>query len=383
MSTSFDFNRQNAGRFAGAVGATFLNNMFRWARPLNSQQRRDSRNRIVGRRGRRAGGRAMTYRRRKKTRSTRGILGGVDADTKMIYAKKRMPRIQRKRWTSFVRKVAAAKEKDLGTRTVLFNDQITQYNNVGANQSCLTLALYGFVNATNLWLDDLNQIGQMENEANPTAAAGATIDKNTKILFQSGILDLTLRNVSTIQNQDGTNALASDAALELDIYEVQMRKEPGAEGSAAANWSSITRILQRYDDPQIGGAGTDLAIQDRGATPFEFGAQMGRAGVRIMKKTKFFIPNGQTITWQLRDPKRHVCRYGDLETNDGWVRPGWTKVYYLIYKLVPGLTQGSTPGTYRAGITIGLTKKYAYKVEGFNEPRERLVGASYIPAAQE
>ena len=94
-----------------------------------------------------------------------------------------------------------------------------------------------------------------------------------------------------------------------------------------------------------------------------------------------FIPNGQTITWQIRDPKRHVCRYGELEKNDGWVRPGWTRTFFLIYKLVPGLAVGAVAGTFQQGVSIGSTRKYSYKVEGFNEPRERLIGSSYTPLA--
>lgn len=381
--SKFGWNNVNE-HLAGAIGYTTASMAARrfMGRPINAQQRRDAlRYRMPASRRRRPGGRAMTYRRRKPRTGT-GVLGGDQADTRLIYRKKRMPRRMRKRWVSFIRKVDAAQERELGTRTVLYNDQITQTVQTPAEQGCLTLALYGFVNATNPWLNDLNQIGQLENEGNPTAAAGATISANSKILFQSAIMDITLRNISTIRT-DGVDTSSPDAALELDIYELYMRKEASTPDSTTANWASITRMLNRYNDPLIGGAGTGIAISDRGATPFEFGAQMSRSGIKIMKKTKFFIPNGQTITWQCRDPKKHVCHYGDLETNDGWVKPGWTKVFYLVYKLVPGLVQGSTNGTYKAVITMGITRKYSYKVEGFNEPRERLLGASYVPAGQE
>lgn len=369
---------------AGAVGYTAASMAARrfMGRPINAQQRRDAiRYRMPASRRRRPGGRAMTYRR-KKPRSGSGVLGGDQADTRLIYRKKRMPRRMRKRWVSFIRKVDAAQERELGTRTVLINDNITQTVSSGGTQGCLTLALYPFVNTWNLWLNDMNQIGQLENEGNPTALNGATINQNSKILFQSAIMDITLRNISTFRSA-GVDNISADAALELDIYELYMRKEPSTPDADTNNWSSVTKMLNRYDDPEIGGTGTGIAISDRGATPFEFGAQMARSGIKILKKTKFFIPNGQTITWQCRDPKKHVCRYGDLETNDGWVKPGWTRVFYLVYKLVPGLTQGSTDNTYKAVISVGVTRKYSYKVEGFNEPRERLLGASYIPAAQE
>lgn len=380
------FGWNNVGEhLAGALGYTAASMASRrfFGRPINAQQRRDSlRYRMpTSRRARRPGGRALTYRRR-KPRSVGGVLGGDQADTRLIYRKKRMPRRMRKRWVSFIRKVDAAQERELGTRTVLFNDALTQSVSSAGTQGCLTLALYPFVNTTNLWLNDMNQIGQMENEANPTAAAGATIYANSKVLFQSAIMDITIRNISTKRNT-GVDEISPDASIELDIYELYMRKEPSTPDADTANWASITRMLNRYDDPDIGGTAPGIAISDRGASPFEFGSQMARAGIKVMKKTKFFIPNGQTITWQCRDPKKRVCRYGDLETNDGWVKPGWTKVFYLVYKLVPGLTQGSLDGNYKAVITMGITRKYSYKVEGFNEPRERLMGATYLPAAQE
>lgn len=331
---------------------------------------------------RRAGGRAQSYTNVKRQRytSNTGVLGGTNADTRMIYRKKRMPRKKRRRWASFVKKVGAVEERNLGTRTVLFNDQITQINTgASTQQSTLTLGLYGFVNSSFGWLNDMNQIGQLENETNPTAAAGATIQANSKVMFTSSIMDVTLRNVSTFRSE-GIDNLSADAALELDIYEVYLRKEAGDIDGPGA-FGNITDMLNRYDEPQIGGTGLDLAIGDRGVSPFELGSAMGRCGIKIMKKTKFFIPNGQTITWQCRDPKRHTCRYGELEKQDGWVRPGWTKTYFLIYKLVPGLALGTTDGTYKAAISVGITRKYAYKVEGFNEPRERLLGASYVPSA--
>jgi len=358
--------------------STFLNPQMR--RAYNNFRARFSR--ATGKR--RAGGRAQTYTnvKRKRVSSNTGILGGTNADTRMIYRKKRMPKKKRKRWANFVKKVGAVEERSLGTRTVLFNDQITQSNAGGINQptqSCLTVAMYGFVNTFKGWLNDCNAIGQLENESNPTAQAGATIDRNSKIVFTSAIMDITLRNISTFR-ESAADKLASDAALELDIYELYMRKNASTPDATTDAWSSVSDMLKRYDEPEIGGTGTGIDIGDRGASPFELGSAMARSGIKIMKKTKFFIPNGQTITWQVRDPKRHVCRYGDLETNDGWVKPGWTRCYYLIYKLVPGLTLGSTDGTYKAAISVGVTRKYAYKVEGFNEPRERYLGAGYSAA---
>lgn len=323
-----------------------------------------------------ARGRTRVLYKRKYSRTTPGILGGTNADNRLIYRKKSMPRKKKRRWRAFVKKINFIEEKELGTRTVLFNDQINVANGgATGTQGCLSLAQYPCNNDQKGWLNDLAAIGGLENTANPTAAAGGTINENTKIMFHSAIMDVTIRNVSTVNN--GTSDVAApEAALELDVYEIIMRKETS---NNAQNFYSLSALLNTYDEPEIGGTGTGISIQDRGATPFEFGSAIGRWGLKILKKTKYFIPNGQTITFQNRDPKRRVCRYGDLTKTEGFNMSGWTRHYYLIWKLVPGLTQGTTATTYKASIAVGSTRKYMYKVEGFNEPRERLLGASYNP----
>jgi hypothetical protein len=357
------------------VRRTFL------GRPRNPQQTRDVM-RAMSRaaRQRRPAGRSQTMRRT-ASRSAAGVLGGTNADMRSIYRRKRMSRSKRKPWVRFVKKVNAVADKDLGTRTVLFNDQLEQTNST-STQSTLTLALYSMNNSAVNYLNDLNLIGGLENVANPTATAGGTLTQNTKMMFQSAVMDITLRNTSEkLTSIDPGNPLlnqyqaAPEAAIELDVYEMYVRK---TQADNDGRWASISDALNKYDDAQIGGTGTGIAISDRGATPFEFGHIMARCGIKVLKKTKFFIPNGQTITWQCRDPKRRVIRYGECTKDEGFIKPGWTKTYFLVYKLVPGLSQGSqNVGQYRCKINIGVTRKYSYKVEGFNEPRERLIGNSY------
>lgn len=347
-------------------------------RPRNAQQARDALSRAIRSRARRAGGRSMTMQRRTRTNGA-GVLGGTNADMRSIYRRKRMPKYKRARWVRFVKKVNAVADKDLGLRTVLFNDQITQRNTT-TKQSTLTLALYAIRNASIGYMDDLKVIGGLENETNPTSAAGATISKNSDVMFQSAVMDITIRNTTDRLKTIDPNPLlnvyeaAPDAAIELDIYEVYQRQNAS---DSSQLYETLTAAFNAYDDPEIGGTGTGISIEDRGASPFEFGAQMGRLGIKILKKTKFFIPNGQTITWQVRDPKRRKMTYGDLTRVEGYNKPGWTKQFYLIYKLVPGLTQGTAVGDCRTTLSIGLTRKYSYKVDGFNEPRERLLGTTY------
>lgn len=314
---------------------------------------------------------------RKKTRSSGGTLGGTNADYRFVYRKKRMPARKKKRWVSFVRKVNAAAEKELGSRTVLFNDSITVTDANSGRQGCLTLALYSKYNTTRGWLNDLNTIQSLENVGNSTAAAGETVDPTTKFLFQSGIMDLTIRNISTYQTGDSTTRdLDARAAIELDVYELNVRKN---NASAAAVYTSISEMLNGFDTKEIGGAGTGISIQDRGASPWEMTPGLSNFGIKILSKTKYFIPNGQTITHQVRDPSRHVFTKSQLESFDDWADKKVTKILFIIWKLVPGLTVGSTAGTFQHGLVVGSTRKYLYKIEGMNDSRERLFSTAYTP----
>jgi hypothetical protein len=362
-----------------ALGATLMARRYNlYGAPQSARLRQRATVRAASRGARRArvsrGRTKVLYKR--KYNSQGGVLGGTNSDTRLIYRKKSMPRRMRRRWKSFVKKVNAVSERELGTRTVLWNDTINQTQTTTGLQSCLTLALYGASNGGKDYLNDLRLISQLENTGNPTAAAGGTVDQSTKMIFTSAVMDITIRNSSTFTQTANQPALDGRAAIELDMYEISCRKDTADDATAH---NEISSMLNAYDTKEIGGTGSGIQIQDRGATPFEFGNSIGRFGMKIWKKTKYFIPNNQTITYQIRDPKRHVTTFGTLDKNDGWNQKGWTRMIFLIYKLVPGLEVGTiaTPNTFQCQLTVGNTRVYKYKVEGFNEDRERLGGAAY------
>jgi len=327
--------------------------------------------------------RSYTAYTRTKTRSNIGLLGGSDADVRRVYTRSRMPLRKKRRWRRFVKKVNAVSEKDLGSRTVLFNDSLVQVNRDPLYpQSALTLSLYG-AKSSSQWLSDTANIAGYENTLNPSAAAGSTVYNSTKYLFQSGVFDVTIRNVSTLRKNDTTDPLPQPvyeldgrAAIELDVYECYHRKLPTKNNIIPQH---VSQIMDYSDDPEIGGTGSGINIQSRGATPFEFGKQMGMTGLKIMKKTKYFIPNGQTITHQIRDPKRHVFSREEMDNASSYAHPGVTRILYFVYKFVPGIDKGSLIGQFTLELAIGVTRKYMYKIEGVNESRERSIGATYAP----
>lgn len=308
--------------------------------------------------------------RRRRGRSGQGVT--TQNDRKMIYRRKTMPKFKKRRWRSFVKKVHAVAEKELGSRTVVFNTQISQYNQVDATQGLLTLALYSG-NSSNDWLNDLRNISGGENTGNPTSAAGITVDSTTKFLMQSGVMDVTIRNNSgTVSTPGAPPVISPDnrAKLELDIYEISMSKQAQ---HALNTYGNLCSMFQA-EEPQIKTLNDqttyNLQLPDRGVTPFDLPYVIGRFGLKIWKKTKFFLPNGETLTYQIRDPRRYTLTMREMAQIEGFNHPGQTRILLVVYKLVPGLIQNSTLGSYVSSIDVGVTRKYMYKIEGANEDRD-------------
>lgn len=306
-------------------------------------------------------------RRRNKQSSGQGVT--TQNDRKLVYRKKRMPLRRRRRWKLFVNKIKFINEKDMGTRTVVFNKGFTDDNETNGNQGTQTLALYP-LKSTDTYLNDLNNIQSYENGGDPTAATGDTVENTTRFLFQSAVLDVTIKNDSQLLT-GGVGAADSRAKLELDVYELMLTKD-ATDGTT--NYVNLGDIfgLNVSDGKGIGG-GTEIAHNSRGATPFDMTYCLSRFGIKILKKTKFFLPNQDTMTYQIRDPKRRVILKKEMSAEGGFVKPGWTRVLYITFKLVPGLIVGVSDGMFRERIQIGATRKYSYKIEGIREDRTRLV----------
>jgi len=313
-----------------------------------------------------SGSMTMTRSRQRMSSGT-GIT--TQHDRRQVYRKRNMPRRKKRRWKKFINRVHAVAEKELGSRTWLANNSIVCGNYTANQQGVLTLALYP-LQSTNNWLNDLNTVAGLENVAgNPTTAAGITLENSTKLLFQSAIHDVTIRNTSFVREESGT-PLDSRAKLELDIYEISASKDFVNATTSYGNLGSLFNTEEAFVKV-LNASGSTIKIDSRGATPFEIPFALGRYGVKIWKKTKFFIPNGDTITYQVRDPKRRVSTIKDLSNENGANKPKWTRFLFIFFKIVPGLTIGAQVGEYGEQITVGSTRKYFYKVEGANDDRDR------------
>lgn len=303
--------------------------------------------------------------RRKNTSSGLGVT--TQHDSRLIYRKRRMPRGRRRRWRSFKNKVLAVAEKDLGSQQVVFNRSIISSNVVPGRQNFTEAALYGFT-SDGSHLNDMRAIRDIINAAATTPATGLKVAESSKVMFQSGVLDLTIRNTSTNNGQPD-----SLARLEVDVYELSIGHE---SGDNTQNFTSLGAMLLNDDievDP-IGGtaAATSLNILYRGCTPFDLSYALSEFRIKIWKKTKYQLSNGDQVTYQIRDPRRHSMTLKELgDGTSGFNKPGLTRSVCIIAKLGPGLTTGpiGTPNVFQENLTLGITRKYMFKVENWTEDR--------------
>jgi len=280
----------------------------------------------------------------RQTRSTRRIGRAVKSgigvttqhDVRGVYHKKTMPRYKKRRWVKFSRRVHFVAEKDLGTRTVVFNASYNFLNTDSGNHGIAYAALYPGNGST--FLADLNTISTIENSADPTSALGETVSASSKFLFQSGILDITCRNTTT--RLDAELGPVTEGKLEVDVYEFYSRRQ---WSDAVTTYATPITMFEKGtgNTARIGGAGNHITPQSRGVTPFDVPLAISYFRLKILKKTKYFLEAGGTFTYQIRDPKNRMIP--GYQRRDLLAQKGITKGVFMIAKgLVSG---GAIPAT--------------------------------------
>lgn len=272
------------------------------------------------------------------------VRGGVGVtsqrDYKNQYRYKRRPRYQRRRWQNFVKKTQAVLMKSVGTRTVVRNTTISQQTNATYNQQMLIMHLYGHRGT-----EQSNECGT--KDISDIIANDSRLATSCKVHFDTGVMDITFRNVPPGEEQTSTRS------MEVDIYEIIHRDETKLSG-----FGSLMAVAEQAT-PQINSTPEPLSIYERGVTLFDIPAAIKLTKMRILKKTKIFLPMGQTFTYQIRDARNWVCSSVDSDDTDGFVEPNRTKTVLAVFKPVvsPG---GENPLDVR--LDAGVTRKYKYKI---------------------
>ena len=331
---------------------------------------------------------ARLSRFRNRTRGMRFRSGqGVTSehDVRTIYRRKRMPRFKRKRWAKKIKLHKQLNLQGAGSRTQLFNLSKTFSNDTNGNQGIASFCLYGLRSDSTDAADqpsdstDYQDIYNIHNHeyswvGDPTAAGGVTVPATTKIYFQSGVLDLTIRNTSQEIVSTGPTVYGDATnTLEVDIYEMICSKKfvQYDDGVTMSQWGSLQTYINECENEMRGVNNLNaLDYRHRGATPFDATQFLARAGCKILKKKKYKIGWGSSITYQMRDPKNRVMQRVNMANNGGCNKPGWTRFVYVVFKAVPGYTVGSASvGDIQERISCGVTRKYMYKIPNATEKR--------------
>lgn len=292
-------------------------------------------------------------------------------DAVVQYRKKSMPKGKKVAWKKFVQKVSAVNLRDRGLITALFNRSCS-FEAILNTQAYLAAHLYGYNGSQTFangepGLDDMKQL-LFDNQSLRGEEFFDTggVDKQAngyktvieKIQFESAILDVTCVNTST-------------ATLEVDCYYIEYNKFNKVITSAllpqlnAGNTSDVGLIQN--------GVGTatilpNITINDRGATPFEMGHILGRNGIKIIKKEKFYLSPAQAVNKQIRDSKNRYLDIRGLNTEGAETSansPGcykysnMTKTLLFVAKCVDSAVS--------AKFKLGITRTYKYSYEGLKD----------------
>lgn len=276
----------------------------------------------------------------KTKKSTAG--GGVTHhyDARWVYRRRRMPRRRRRRWVRFIRKVRAVTTKDYGSHSIIRNNSQIVISGNG-QQAVSAVELYGLdgtAPTTYYGGDDLRQCTQAVFNALPS---------NQKLIFKSGVLDLTMTNTTNASGEE----LQLVNTAEVDVYRCVYRKKSKDQNIG----DLITHMIADTATEPGAAAVTQFT---RGWTPFQ--CPQLCSYLKVLSKKKFLLERGQSATYQIRDPRNRVFRTQNLEEftgNDCMM--GWTQILLFITKHVAD-NAGPAPS---ASVVYGVTRTYNLVVE--------------------
>lgn len=305
------------------------------------------------------------YSQNKKQRNNavKKDYGGVTTqhDSKTLYNRKSMPGRKRKAWTSFKKKVNAVEISNRGKTSILLNTNYESGSIAVGAQAWSEAHLYSF-NGIGVGNRDLAIIAEDINTYPTTVGAtqvetfanydALNIQKRVPILLASATLDLTWTN-------------SGSSGIELDVYSVSYKRQAtglnsGLVASMALN-ASDTSPINVYNGAGAVVAAAAMQISNRGVTPFDVATGFARSGGTIMKKEKFFIAPGNSITKDYRDPRNLVWR--PSENSAHYSVKGRTFSYLFCAKSVDPVIGFS--------FSQKSTRSYKYTIEGQTEPRSR------------
>jgi len=294
--------------------------------------------------------------------------GGITTqhDSKTIYRSKKMPYRKKKKWVAFVRKVSAVEISNRAKSTFVINSANT-VTTAADNQAWSETHIYSQKGTDvgtrdiQYLLEDANLYQKVQStglvtSSNDIIVGGTFADESTRkeILLSSASLDVTYTNTST-----------EGQGMEMDLYTIiYSRQTGGYHGSFLAEVDSNTTTVGAIPiltSPTNISLTSQITKAQRGITLFEMPYGLSKCGAKIVKKEKYFISSGNSITKNVRDPKNHPLRL--VSGEPVFQKRGITQTLVACIKPV-------NPGAI-VSLSTKSTRSYKYTYEGGALPFNR------------
>lgn len=297
---------------------------------------------------------------RPQGRNVSGVGVSGQHDRANVYRRRRAPRRKRMRARRSMKSFKSKILKMKGHRTFFTNSQFS-VSSVASQQSAKSWVIYGGrTDGTSLTGGILRGYDDMEDMRKKDymldAAAGDAENRfhggNLKWYIKTAIIDMTIQNNSE-----------NSVPIEMDIYEFTCGVLPSAAGG------DVETAMQYYhQDTLLSGADTAgldaYTLATRGITPFEMGTAMSKFRMKILKKTKYFIPFGNTVTYQIRDTRIRTMTHNVYRAESATTY--CTHGVLIIAK--PTAVFADTTCNY----VVGCSRKYKYVIDSSHVDRAGL-----------
>lgn len=286
---------------------------------------------------------------RLRLRNNRGNRQRMDApmtsqrDTRLMYKKKNMPRYKKKAWKSFKRKVTAVQIANTNLQ-VAVEQQVCVLPALQNQSSCQFHGLYGIAgNGGSFGTSTTGPPGQGQvNDISKIFNARYAGPRYRKMLFASACMDVHVK---------GTGA----SSFILEVYEIVARKDFTALSSA---YDTVEEIYNNsFADVAAVGA-IQATGSSLGTTPFN--AKTFCQFFKITKKYRVQGSPGETISFQMRDPRNHFIDGAHLLNPQVMWKKGLLQGYFFqLYGAPAGTTNAIL--TEAAEVKITAIKSYTWR----------------------
>lgn len=261
------------------------------------------------------------------------IVTTAQHDYQTQYRKRKLPNRIRKRYRKAFKSFVHKSLKLVGSNTVVKNQSVSVVTSAAIPQTFTTIHL-GAMNGTSSTEPGLGDINTLVSNDTRIASSG-------KMLIKTASLDCTMRNT-------GNNP------IEVDVYHI-VYTDATRETSWYAQYNNAVT-----NTPAIGTL-TSLNLNQRGVQLFDF-PDMLKRGQKILKKTKVFLPVGNTATYRFKlRSNQWISPSNELQDNYGFYKPYYTQTLVFVVKPTVGSDDTSN-------FTVGCTRKYLYKI--FEDDRD-------------